>query len=68
MSSELSSIDPSALSWVEYWYRIARKGLFIGCSIAVVAAVVSVGFYCPMAHVHVRNSGPIGALRRSKSS
>ena len=44
MSSELSSIDPLALSWVEYWHPIARKGLLIGCSIAVVAAVVSVGF------------------------
>ena len=44
MSSELSSIDPLALSWVEYWHPIARKGLLIGCSIAVVAAVVSVRF------------------------
>ena len=44
MSSELSPIDPLALSWVEYWHPIAWKGLLIGCSIAVVAAVVSVGF------------------------
>ena len=77
MSSELSPIDPLALSWVEYWHPIAWKGLLIGCSIAVVAAVVSVGFlllllrtssYCSYcARLTCATSCPIGALRRSKS-
>ena len=68
MSSELSSIDPLALSWVEYWHPIAWKGLLIGCSIAVVAAVVSVGSYCSYcARLTCAISCPIGALRRSKS-
>ena len=68
MSSELSSIDPLALSWVEYWHPFARKGLLIGCSIAVVAAVVSVGFYRSYgACLTCAISCPIGALRRFKS-
>jgi predicted nucleic acid-binding Zn-ribbon protein len=44
MSSELAPIDPAALSWLEYWYPIASKGLLAGSLIAVVAGIAAIGF------------------------
>jgi chromosome segregation ATPase len=44
MSSDLASIDPSVLSWGEYWHPIAWKGLLIAASLAALAAVASVAF------------------------
>jgi hypothetical protein len=44
VSSDLPSIDPGVVSWVEYWHPIAWKGLLIACSLAVLAAVASIAF------------------------
>ena len=45
MSSDLPSIDPAVLAWGEYWYPIAWKGVLVSCSIAVLAALASSGFF-----------------------
>ena len=45
MSSDLPSIDPAVLAWGEYWYPIAWKGMLVSCSIAVLAALASSGFF-----------------------
>ena len=45
MSSDLPSIDPAVLAWGEYWYPIAWKGVLVSCSVAVLAALASSGFF-----------------------
>ena len=45
MNSDLPSIDPAVLAWGEYWYPIAWKGMLVSCSIAVLAALASAGFF-----------------------
>src|SRR3974390_2357489 len=44
MTSDLPSIDPAALTWIEHWYPVAWKGLLAGTSIAVIAGITAIGF------------------------
>jgi peptidoglycan hydrolase CwlO-like protein len=44
MSSALAPMDPSALTWLEYWSPIASRGFLVGSLIAVAAGIAAVGF------------------------
>ena len=41
MTSDLPPIDPAALTWIEYWYPVAWKGLLAG---TVIAGITAIGF------------------------
>jgi hypothetical protein len=44
MTSDLLPMDPAALSWIEYWYPVAWKGLLAGALITVIAGITAIGF------------------------
>jgi hypothetical protein len=44
MTSDLLPMDPAALSWIEYWYPVAWKGLLAGALITVIAGITGIGF------------------------
>jgi predicted nucleic acid-binding Zn-ribbon protein len=44
MTSDLPPMDPAALTWIEYWYPVAWKGLLAGAAITAVAGITTIGF------------------------